>query len=279
VPISSAYADEAVVEWYDIAFDWRRDKEADFVEACLREFGKKTEGGVLDLACGGGQFLLEMQRRGWRVAGVDLSPQMIDRARRRVTGPCILELADMSEFALSEAFDVATCWLDSLPYLQSNEEIVRHLQCVGRVLTGDGLYLVDMGFSSWADSMWTASQDDWRPHSYEGWCSTRGETEVYHDGWYGPPCNGLAHLCTEYLHFRVRDLSTGTSTERTFGAWKRSLHPQELAALVSASNVFEVVEWFSGSFALDQTLKDKGGRGRGLVLLRKRDAEGVARHE
>ncbi len=268
--LPGVYAEQAAVEWYDIAFDWRRDTEADFVEICLREFGRKTEGAVLDLACGGGQFLLEMQNIGWRVAGVDLSSQMIDRARRRLSGPCALESADMSEFTLDETFDVATCWLDSLPYLRSNREIISQLQCVARVLTGSGLYLVDMGFSCWADPMWQGGQEDRRPDSYEGWSAVRGGTEVYHDGWCGPPYDGLAHLCTEYLHFRVTDLPTGETTERTFDSWKRALHPQEFAALVSASNAFEVVEWFSGSFTLDETLQASDGRGRGLVLLRRR---------
>jgi SAM-dependent methyltransferase len=278
VSLSSAYVDEAAVEWYDIAFDWRRDKEADFAETCLREFGRRTKGAVVDLACGGGHFLREMQDRGWRVAGVDLSSQMIDRARKRLSAPCTLELAHMSDFTLGEAFDMATCWLDSLPYLRSNDEIIGHLQCVARVLTGGGLYLVDMGFSCWADPMWQGRHGQWRPDGYEGWCARRGDTEVYHDGWYGPPCDGLAHLCTEYLHFRVTDLGTRIVTERTHTAWKRALHPQEFAALVSASNMFEVVEWFAGSFALNQTLQSTDGRGRGIVLLRKRGSEGVARH-
>jgi SAM-dependent methyltransferase len=269
VSLSSAYVDEAAVEWYDIAFDWRRDKEADFAETCLPAFGRKTQGAVLDLACGGGQFLHEMQQRGWRAAGVDLSPQMIHLARGRLGSACALETACISDFTLRRTFDIATCWSDSLCYLLSNEQIIRHLQCVGRVLASGGLYLVDIGFGRWADPMWHARQDDWRPDFSGGWRAERGQVEVYHDGCDGPPCDGLAHVCTEYMYFRATDVSSSGITERTCTAWKRALHPQEFAALVSASNVFEVVEWFSGSFTLDQTLQNSGGRGRGLVLLRK----------
>jgi SAM-dependent methyltransferase len=269
-PPASAYLDATAVEWYDIAFDWRRDKEADFAETCLQAFGRKTQGAVLDLACGGGQFLHEMQQRGWTPAGVDLSPQMIHLARRRLGNACALETACISDFTFRRTFDVATCWSDSLCYLLSNDQIIRHLQCVGQVLESGGLYLVDIGFSRWAEAIWHARQDDWRPDFSTGWRAARGQLEVYHDGCDGPPCDGLTHVCTEYLHFRVTDLSAETTTERTFTAWKRALHPQEFAALVSASDGFDVVEWFSGTFSLGQTLESTHGRGRGLVLLRKR---------
>jgi hypothetical protein len=195
---------------------------------------------------------------------------MIRLARERLGCACPLEVSCMTRFTLTGVFDLATCWLDSLPYLLSNEDITSHLERVAGVLTEGGLYLVDIGFSHWADPMWHVRPEDWRPDSYGGWRAQRRQLEVYHDGWDGPPCDGFAHVSTEYLHFRATDLASGSVVERTHTAWKRALHPQEFAALVLASRVFEVVEFFAGSFALDQTLQATDGRGRGLVLLRKR---------
>ena len=157
------YNCEEGTRFYDIAFDWRRDKEADFLEECLRLFATWRKGRILDLCCGGGQFLAEMQSRGWQVAGVDISADMIQCARQRLAPPQILETACMSSFSIRGPFEAATCWLDSLPYLLTNEQIIRHLKAVGRVLVNGGIYLVDMGLGRWASQMWQDLPTEWKP--------------------------------------------------------------------------------------------------------------------
>lgn len=265
------YGDDGGAELYGIAFDWRRHEEADFAEACLRRYGPGCEGNaLLDVGCGGGQFLEEMHSRRWRLAGVDLSPAMIARARRRLPKEVPLEVACMSEFALQGPFDIVTCWCNSLPYLLTNQEIIRHLQRVARVLTPGGVCVVDVGFNCWAHPMWHEPQGDWRPDFSGAWCATRGTVEVYHDGDDGPPCEARSHLCTEYMHFRVSDRATGAVTERTYATRKRALHPQEFAALVSASRAFECAAWFTGAMDLNQPFESTDGRGRALVVLRTR---------
>jgi SAM-dependent methyltransferase len=265
------YGDDGGAELYDIAFDWRRHEEADFAEACLRRYGPGGEGNaLLDVACGGGQFLQEMHSRGWRVAGVDLSSAMIARARRRLPNEVPLEVACMSEFTLAGPFDIVTCWCDSVRYLLTNEAIIRHLQRVGRALKPGGVYVVDVGFSSWAHPMWCGAQAAWRPDFSGGWSASRGIVEVYHDGDDGPPCEAWPHLCTEYMYFRVSDRATGAVAERTYLTRKRALHPQEFAALVSASAAFECAAWFAGAMDLSQPFETTDGRGRALVVLRAR---------
>lgn len=69
--------------WYDLLY---RDKdyaaEVDFVGRCLRDHGTSS-GKLLDLGCGTGVHAIEFARRGWNVAGVDLSQDMIARAKAR----------------------------------------------------------------------------------------------------------------------------------------------------------------------------------------------------
>jgi SAM-dependent methyltransferase len=268
------YTDDVGATMYDIAFDWRRNKEADLAEACLNAFGIGSVNAVLDVACGGGHFLLEMQARGWRVAGIDASPQMISRARERLgCSASLLDVACMSRFTIADAFGLVTCWYDSLPYLVSNTDIIRHLERVCGALTDGGLYLVDLGFGRWSDSMWQQGHSEWRADFSNGWSMSRGQVEVYHDGCDGPPCDGMSHTYTEYMYFRATNRTSGQVSEHTYTARKRALHPQEFAALVTAAGGLEIAKWLTGNYDLDKTLESADGRGRGVVVLRKQPGQ------
>jgi 2-polyprenyl-3-methyl-5-hydroxy-6-metoxy-1,4-benzoquinol methylase len=64
---------------------------------------------VLDVGCGIGRWSRELARRGARVTGVDLSPTMVDEARRRadeqgVGRRCRFHVADLTRLDLHERF-------------------------------------------------------------------------------------------------------------------------------------------------------------------------------
>ena len=180
----------------------------------------------------------------------------------------------MSAFTLSGPFELATCWLDSLGYLLTNEQIARHFRRVADVLAPGGLYLLDVGLSAWAGAFWAGAPDDWRPAFGDGWTMTRGDVEVYHDGCDGPPCEPFAHVYTEYLHFRRTDLASAATSERTYATRKRALHPQELAAMVEAAGGLEIVAWHTGRMDLSERFDSTDGKGRAVVVLRRKRATG-----
>ncbi len=263
------YTDDRGTFLYDIIFGWDRTVEADFLEKCVKAYGDGGKGAVLDLACGTGKFLEEMSRRGWQVAGIDLSPVMINLAKTRLGDKTLLHIASMSSFELPGQYDVVTCWLDSLPYLLTNEDIVNHFRCVGKLLKPDGIYLLDLGFSRWAESFWHLETSDWKPDFSHGWSKTRGEMVVYHDGCDGPPCDYFTHISTEYMFFRVSRGTPEQQKEYCFKTLKRALHPQELAAIVSASGVLKPVAWFTGEFDLNRPFTMSNGKGRCLAILKR----------
>jgi SAM-dependent methyltransferase len=75
-------------------------------EAALRLLGE-LPGDVLDAGMGGGVLLAELDRRGWRVTGIDIAPSMVALARERLpqAEARLLEASiDALPFA-DEAFD------------------------------------------------------------------------------------------------------------------------------------------------------------------------------
>jgi len=52
----------------------------------LREWVPNSAAAVLDVGCGTGSLALLLAEQGHRVTGVDLSPVMVERARRKTAG-------------------------------------------------------------------------------------------------------------------------------------------------------------------------------------------------
>lgn len=90
--------------------------EADFLQQSL---GLSPGSKILDVPCGGGRLALEMARRGYRVTGVDLSPQLLDTARSQSEAENLAvrwERRDMRHLPWRGEFDGAYCFWSSFGY-------------------------------------------------------------------------------------------------------------------------------------------------------------------
>src|ERR1700733_13614931 len=75
---------------------------------------------VLDVCCGTGQFTEQMRRRGYEMAGLDASGEMIRYAKRNA--PDVeFTVADVREFSLDRTFDAAYPVYESLNHVPDIE--------------------------------------------------------------------------------------------------------------------------------------------------------------
>ncbi len=121
---------------------WLRD-----VPQRLAEAGVTPPMRVLDLACGTGQLALCLAQAGYRVMGVDLSPQMLDQAaknaqRQGVFLPLVQQ--DMRRLDLHHEVEAVLCVCDGLNYMTTPEDLRQALGSVCRVLRPGGLFLFDV---------------------------------------------------------------------------------------------------------------------------------------
>ncbi|CEG27940.1 class I SAM-dependent DNA methyltransferase [Bacillus sp. B-jedd] len=122
----------------------------EWVSFALDNWEKHGSGGeksFLDLGCGTGEISLRLAENGFRVTGVDLSPDMLSIAREKAekAGVSIRFIEqDMSQLEMDELYGMIGIFCDSLNYLESEEDILHTLVLAEKYLVPGGLLAFDV---------------------------------------------------------------------------------------------------------------------------------------
>ncbi len=115
--------------------------EVRVLESLARRLGPCQGRTWLDVACGTGRHL-SFLRRHYAVTGVDVSPDMLRVARRRLPGTRLV-LADMRTFRLGRTFDVVSCLFSAIGHLDSERDVGTTFANFARHLNPGGVVLVE----------------------------------------------------------------------------------------------------------------------------------------
>lgn len=145
----------AIAEHYD-AFS-RPDWNANAREFFDRLFHRRGPvGDVLDVACGTFRMDLDLIRRGYRVVGRDLSPDMVRvgrRTLRRARVHADLAVGDMRTLQLRRTFDAVLCVGTAFNYLVEPADVRRALKTFRGHVHPGGLLVLDLtNFDAWIDN-------------------------------------------------------------------------------------------------------------------------------
>ncbi len=140
---------------------------ADYVEQLLARFAK-TPRSLVDLACGTGSSALPFAARGYRVAGVDLSPAMLEIARKKANSRGLdvnFYKQDICFLELPEKYDLALLFQDGFNYITDEKSLSRAIEQVHAALQPASLFIFDLtrpGLRSGehSSSVTYADQDD-----------------------------------------------------------------------------------------------------------------------
>lgn len=138
--------------WYDVFFgsDYARfdhhphtAQEVGFLRAVLANSGLPEDARVLDLACGMGRHSAPLSRAGYGVIGVDRSPAMLARARRRRSAARWVR-GDMSRVPLAEgSCDAVVSMFSSFGYFEDEAQNYRVLAEIARLLRPGGIVIIE----------------------------------------------------------------------------------------------------------------------------------------
>lgn len=203
-------------------------EEAAFVADAL---GLAPGARVLDVPCGGGRHALELSARGFRVTGVDLSPEFLAAARARADEAKFAiewEERDMRDLPWPAAFDGACCLGNSFGYLDGDDNAA-FLRAVASALRPGARFVLEVSYL--AEVLFPIFQErSWYPDG-DGYCLSARRYD---------PIKGRLHVAFTFL----RD---GRAESRTMSA--RVHTAREVVALLAEAG-FAAIETYS-SFARD----------------------------
>jgi SAM-dependent methyltransferase len=151
---------DALAPMFDVMTDWnaRLAAEGPFLKAMLESGGARS---VLDAACGSGGHALALAQWGYEVAGADVSPVMVEMARRKAAEArldipfAVTDLAGLSELAAGRTdddsapgvarlapYDAVLCLGNSLPHLLTQADLVAALRGMAAALKPGGLLVL-----------------------------------------------------------------------------------------------------------------------------------------
>ncbi len=162
----SFYADASV---YDILHAEGTAEEVDCLERLAHTFAADAPNIWLEPACGSGRIIRLAARRDEtrRVIGFDLEPKMIDYAKRRAEKAGLADrhrlfVGDMTGFAdeiKPGSVGLALNVINTIRHLESDEDLLAHLEQIALALHPEGVYVVGLSLSLYGCEM--PSEDIW----------------------------------------------------------------------------------------------------------------------
>lgn len=146
---------ERYANYYDLLYnDKDYEGEATFVaDLVSRHIPNATS--ILELGCGTGKHALAFARRGYNVAGVDLSHEMTTQARRRLSNAILpvnihvsFEEGDIRTLRLNKTYDVVISLFHVMSYQVTDDDVLAALVTAEQHLKPGGIVIFDYWCSS-----------------------------------------------------------------------------------------------------------------------------------
>jgi len=143
-PDSAAAAYAGLAPFYDaLTRAYEHDRWLAELERLARRHGLRGRR-VLDVGCGTGKSLRPLLDRGYEGTGVDVSAEMLDRARQNLPPHADLREADMRALPDLGEFDLVTCLDDGVNYLLDPDDLHDAIASMARALAPHGVLVFDV---------------------------------------------------------------------------------------------------------------------------------------
>lgn len=118
------------------------------VDFLVRELGLNGSERILDLACGFGRHSIALAKRGFRVMGVDITPEYIDDAVKTAKSEGVeaeFICSDIRDICFDKEFDVVLNMADgAIGYLENEQQNLKLFDRIAAALKPGGKHFMDI---------------------------------------------------------------------------------------------------------------------------------------
>jgi ubiquinone/menaquinone biosynthesis C-methylase UbiE len=127
--------------YYDVIYS-RKDYKGETVRLreLIQENLQSPGKNLLEVACGTGRYLEHIEKH-FSCSGIDLNPEMLRVARRRLKKTTV-EQGDMRAFNLGLQFDVVLCLFSSIANLKNYRELRQTMKNISNHLLPGGVFIL-----------------------------------------------------------------------------------------------------------------------------------------
>lgn len=135
-----------LVKYYDVMHSHRNySQECQFADNVLHKYCPGTKY-VLDICCGTGKHAIEMAKLGYKVTGIDASPDMIKFAEEKAkkVGVSIeFRCINVHDLNIVGEFQAAYCLGYTFHYMTTYSDVMSFFTTINKALLSQGVFLVD----------------------------------------------------------------------------------------------------------------------------------------
>jgi len=145
-----------LAKFYDLVPTYGNRKDIDFYKH-IAQLAKSRIGAekILEIGCGTGRILIPLAKDGHEISGLDLSNQMLEKCKEKLSYETIdiqnrvkLFQGSMTDFQLNTNFDLITAPFHCYQHLISEKEQLDCFKSINSHLTEGGLFVFDLSAKS-----------------------------------------------------------------------------------------------------------------------------------
>lgn len=138
---------EKYSKYYDLLYKEKKYKEeSEYVIKKIKHLLPQATQ-ILELGSGSGSHAYYFCEAGFKVTGIERSPEMIDLAKSKNIMDFNPINGDISDFKIPQQFDVAVSLFHVISYLTENESLINCFKTVYEHLNPEGIFMFDIWYS------------------------------------------------------------------------------------------------------------------------------------
>jgi SAM-dependent methyltransferase len=133
-------------QYYDLLYkDKDYQKEVNYIHSLISSFAPSKSNLVLELGCGTGIHAALLSHKGYKIDGLDISPEMIQRANEKFgkdKNLCFKQ-GDIRKFSLKKKYPIVISLFHVMSYQTKNEDLMNVFKNAKKHLLPGGIFIFD----------------------------------------------------------------------------------------------------------------------------------------